>query len=421
MLPKVVIFILFLAGLGASLKILFNSYRWIRTMESDSLPARENYRSRLRFECLRGIQDSEEKQRIWALTWGREIKDFSEELALLDAFLGELKQLQGQDLKVFHALLRIFLTHIEKRKIADWRVFDALFPKLLDWNYEMHSVRYGFTGSRPNGYGLILETRHVLNKLIGECAKVALKNGGSYPLFESLHKHVSLLGNVPTDKKQQAVQYLVTLFAVFCPEYFENIGLSGESDDIWRSFFPQKWKVTAANLKDSLVAQIWWVDFCRWSQERIVNVKTDYDPVLEAVSRELFPETDPICWADILRFLFSPWTNDERIASILKVKSNFGFAGRVGVIDDAEWTPEIDLSKVRAANKDLFENTIELAMLVGGTEFSLQNLEKYLTDLEKHKGVPLAEHYRAIFEAMKLRLSGETGKGKKDGTGEEAK
>ena len=404
--PKVAIITLFLAGLGAALKILFNSYRWIRTIEIEDLPTRGSYRSRLRFECLREIKDFEEKKKIWALTWGREIKDLSEELTLLDVFLGELQQLQGKDLKGFHTLLRIFLNQLDKRKIADWRVFDALFPKLLEWHQIISGERYAPKEPMPKDFGLILETQNLLSGLFKQCVIEALKGRCAYPLFESLKKHiVPLSEKISKAKDQQIEKYLGSLFSTFCHVFFENIGLSPESDDIWREFFPSNWKVTTSNLKESFIARIWWGEFWRWGRERIVNVKSDYDPILEDVCRELFPKTDPIYWADILRFLFTPWVNDERVGSILKTKSNFGFVGRVSVSDNADWTSKIDLSKLSAPDKALFTDTIDLALLIGGDNFSIVNLEKYLKDLESYKDNPHAANFRDLFEAMMQKLS----------------
>lgn len=402
------IFILFLGGVAYSLKILLNSYKWIRTIELEDFPAKGSYRSRLRFECLREIKDFEEKKKIWALTWGREIKDLFEKLALLHMFLEELQQLQQKDLKGFHDLLRIFLNHLDKRKVADWWEFDALFPKLLDWYHIMSGERYKSKDPMPKeDFGLILSTQLVLDDLIKQCVVEAVKGKCAYPLFENLNKHLAPFSEkIAKAKDQQIEKYLENLFSTFCPVFFENIGLSPESDYVWQGgVFPNNWKITTSGLKDSFMARLWWSEFCRWGRERIFNVKnSDYDEPLEMISRELFPETDPILWADVLRFLFTPWVNDQRIKSVLNTKSNFGFIGRISV-SDTEWTPEVDLSKETVKDKLLFDNTVALTFLLGGANFNAENLKKYLDEISNYADNPHGAQYKHLFEAMLLKLN----------------
>ena len=404
------IFILFLAGTAYCLKILFSSYKWIRAIEIEDLSAKGSYRTRLRFECLREIKDFEEKKKIWALTWGREIKDLFERLALQQVFLNELQQLQERNLKGFHDLLRIFLNHLDKRKVADWREFDALFPTLLDWYHIMSGERYESKDPKSmEDFGLIMSTQHVLSELIKQCVIEAVKGNCAYPLFENLKKHVApFSGKESKAKDQRTERYLGNLFSTFCPIFFENIGLSPESNYIWQGgVFPDNWKITTSTLKDSFIAKAWWVEFCRWGRERIFNVKkSDYDEPLEIISRELFPETDPILWADVLRFLFTPWVNDQRVKSVLNAKSNFGFIGRT-TISDAEWTPEVDLSEETVNDKLLFNNTVALAFLVGGNNFNTKNLKKYLNEISSYTDNPHSAQYKCLFEAMLSKLNSE--------------
>jgi len=395
---------LFLCGVLYCAKILVNSYRWIRTIETEGLPGQKNYRAELRLKCLREIADSEEKKKIWFLTWGQEIKDLQEELTLLEIFLKELEQLQTSKPKEFYVLLKIFLDCLGRRRVADWRELDLLFSKLLAWHYSLYMDRHQFKEKQPDNFGLILETQHVLSECVSQCVVVSLKGRSSYPLFKNLQKHVQAISDkTPNSADSGEAQYLDDFFSMLTPVLFENIGTSSESYDIWSQFFPNAWKITPTTLKSSLVPRILWGDFWRWSRERIMKPIPEYDVSLETVSRELFPRTDPILWADILRFLCLSWVNDDGIGSILRAKRNFGLIGRISATFAAEWTAEIDISKELAFDETLFEETIELALMVGGSEFSAENLNKYLTDLEKYPNDPNAVSYKAIFEKMQQR------------------
>lgn len=396
----VVISCLFVLGVSYCAKVLINAYKWIRTIETEDLPGPRNYRAELRLECLKEITNFEEKKKIWHLTWGQDIKDLQEELTFLEIFLKDLARLHTENPKEFYALLRIFLNGLDKRRLSDWREFEMLFPNFLSWHYAISLERHLFKGKRPDNFGLVLETQNVLSECISRCVVDALKGRGAYPMFEVLEKHV---GPIAVEASKQtdsdSARYLSSFFSTLAPALFENIGTSGESYDIWEHFFPNAWKITPANLKGSIVPRLLWADFWRWSRERIIKPVSDYDVALETVSRELFPQADPIVWADILRLLCLPWYNNDRIGSILKAKKNFGMIGRVRTFA-AEWTSDIDISKELEFDETLFDDTAELALMIGGTEFSPEKLTAYLSELAKHQEDPHAASYKAIFERM---------------------
>lgn len=396
---NIIIFILFLIGLIYSIKILFNSYKWIRAIESEEFPARISYRTKLRFECLRAIKDYDEKRKIWALTWNREIKDLIDELDFLNEFLQNLQKVEEKP-KEFCGLLKIFSDFLEKRRITDWRVFDILFPNMLEWHYKFSDKRYKGKDENNKDFGEILETQHILNNIITDCVVKALKGKCSYLLFENLKKYAKpFLQLISEHKDAKAEKYIQNLFSgAICRIFFDNIALSEESHDIWDAFFPRDWKITAENLNNSYVARIWWKEFQRWAMLRIINPQTEYDEPVEMISRELFPDTDPILWADVLRFLFTPWINNQRMKSVLNAKFNFGFVGRL--YDSAEWTADIDLSKTTVQDEIFLKNTINLALLIGGDNFSVKNLESYLKELEQYPDNPHTKSYQVLFESM---------------------
>src|SRR5690606_30376968 len=72
-LLKLILFIFFLGGTGYLMKILTNTYRWIKTVETGYEHHTSNFRSVLRQRYLNENSNLSEKEKIWALTWRKEI------------------------------------------------------------------------------------------------------------------------------------------------------------------------------------------------------------------------------------------------------------------------------------------------------------------------------------------------------------
>ncbi len=379
---NIIIFVLFCIGVIYCIVVLYNIYKWIKAIEIEGLNF-YNYRTKLRIEYLKNIKNSSEKKSIWNLIFKNNNKDMQEELVFLDIFVNQIKQMI-EDNKFKEALefIKIFSREINNLSISDWREFDLLFPFLLNWHFD-NSIQYN-----TNDKGLVFETKSVLEKCILKFIVAALHDGTSYLLFEYLKKHVEKI-NISEPNKEK---YLFHFFSIVSPVLFENIKSSPEDYDIWDEFFPSEWKITLSNLKTNNFAPLLWENFWSWSRNRIINPTLEYDFILEDVARELFPETDPILWADVLRFLCLPWYNDDRIGSIIKQKKNFGMVGRV--ISH----PSRDINKI------ILNNTIELALFIGNNQFTEEKLVKYLTELDKYSGNYSAENYKVIFKEMLERI-----------------
>ncbi len=173
--------------------------------------------------------------------------------------------------------------------------------------------------------------------------------------------------------------------------FFENIENSPEKYDIWEHYFPRQWKITKNNLtnKENIISRISLHEFLNWAQERIWRVEEDFDRALDDVSRNIFPEVEPVLWARILTFVFYPYS-ENRVKSVIERPWNFGSARRVIVYSGYPENNEEKLWKKMSAMKRSAEeieikNTFELTYFLFPDQFLKEKLEEYIKNLKELK------------------------------------
>ena len=173
-------------------------------------------------------------------------------------------------------------------------------------------------------------------------------------------------------------KYIEDLLSRFCSLFFtimETIKSPMRREDIWNSF-PDEWKITKDNYKRYLESRIFWRYFIiKWVRPRIQYSKKDYDEFLDEVIKNLFPEVEPMSWAGILLFVYSPYAPEKgRIRSIIEKKWHFGryIGAEVSSKEAEKWLSEQS------------KKTYELALLLfKDTDiFTKENLEKYIKELK---------------------------------------
>jgi hypothetical protein len=136
----------------------------------------------------------------------------------------------------------------------------------------------------------------------------------------------------------------------------------------------------------------------------MMTEKKEWDKDLEEISKELFPNVDPITWAKIYTFVVRPWS-DSRVKSVINRGVNFGYAGRVvsGWGDDFE----SNFSKIYEAE---LESTFDLAMyLFGNRVFTKENLNSWIAELQTLEYPEDSDEFKrkqvwsGIFQALKKR------------------
>lgn len=372
------LFSVFVAGVWLILKILIDSYHWLRTLNSDSADDRD-YRSRLRKEYLTESGDWHEKEKIWSMTWGSKIESTVAERNLIKTFFKHLEiQIDNGDYDYASRYIRGFSEHLEQRTLIDWVIFGDSFQKILDLNYASHQKRLGDSEvqSRMSYDEYILDS--TLMKLVDKYTLAAVQKGPAYLFFEYLEKHV----------KDKEVSYLKRLFLhSICRQFFANVADSNEQYDIWgdtygRGYFPASWKTTKATFldRDNHVAHIWLDQFMHWAQSRIQRSDTEekFDKQLDEAASSLFPSVDPHVWSWILTLLMRPWSGN-RMKALIDGSTSFGIVGRIFSGDYGSWEKmhEHHIQAVREQEEDTFE----LAKLMFPGEFTKKKIEGHLDEL----------------------------------------
>ena len=124
-------------------------------------------------------------------------------------------------------------------------------------------------------------------------------------------------------------------------------------------------------------------EFLRWTQKRIFKRKEKFDKKLDDVSSSLFPEVEPIMWAKILTLLARPWTNNDRMKSLVENGRNFGLTSRI-MVGDFEST-EKSSEKLHQDMRSQEDATLELALILFKHEFTKEKLSAFIADLKKLK------------------------------------
>lgn len=159
--------------------------------------------------------------------------------------------------------------------------------------------------------------------------KVLLKDGhGPYQLFSAFKKHINeceqKLDKIEDEKaKERYWNYIIGLFASFCPTFFNEINKSPSSHGIWDHDFPREWKVTSNN-KNSKISRVVLHEFIQWSIDRIFkdSDNEDFDKDLTEVINGIFPDVHSSLFTAFLMLFFS-----SEVRYAIEKKPNFFILG----------------------------------------------------------------------------------------------
>jgi hypothetical protein len=353
--------------------ILINSYHWLKGKKFN-----------LRFDYLKKVDDLNDMEDSWRSVWETKDVNTQNERDFFKIFTAVIdKSFESQ--KTVFKLLSDFTTFIEKRSTSFLLVFREVLPKVLDWHFKTWGKEQVYLQKNDKSdkwlyYNALLRN---IEELIGKIEERALKEGDGYSFFQDFKKHVSE-HKEEIDSVDKKTYYIEELFGVFYQIYFENTSTS--KGDIWRHNFPKEWKITKANLESQIEARISFNNFLSWAGERIQSVKEEFDDKLDDVSRNLFPELEPLAWARILIFLYSPY-GEIRVKSMIERAWNFGRGRSRGYSFSVE-EDEKEVEKRMKQMVELQENTekektFEFASLLFKQQFSKEKLEKYIADINQ--------------------------------------
>ncbi len=396
-------------GILLVIKIITNVYYWIKGNVLD-----------FRFSYLRKLKGHNNLEIAWNSIWQAKNINIQNEKIFFKIFSFAIDQLlvpTKKNLKTISKLLNDFNNYIDNREVFFLVDAKDVFPKILEWHFKVWQKKYMYLGKKIDldKFANYSEILRVLDySILRNIEERSLKGIEAFSFFSHFKRHVENYKKefIESGKKHY---YISSLFNIFYQVFFKNIAKSSERDAIWENCFPKEWKITKYNYedKDNIISKISLTKFLQWAQIRIWQVKEDFDLDLDEVSKNLFPEVEPILWARILIFIFSPY-GDDRMKSIIERSWTFGIIGRFRTYSgDIESSKEESREKMDKSMQSEVEeetkNTFELAYLLFKKEFSKENLEKYIKSLKelKYKEEPIKEKKRLellnIFhEMMKL-------------------
>jgi hypothetical protein len=391
------LFFVFVGGVIYLVKILFNSYRWIKNDIVQRNHNSVNFRDFLRgkyHEEISNLTDAE-RETVWILTWRKEISNTVYERSLIKKFTENIDILaEEKNYSLLKRYLENFLAHIDKRALYDGIVYENLFGGLIKWYFLLcDSAKEQDTKNNSVRF----EVEIIVSTLIEKCVLSALKKRTSSVLFRKLKKEIE-------GKDEECVKKL--LARSICRVFFDNIADSQEQLDIWGHYFPEEWKITKETQgdKENFISKIWLNEFIQWAQNRIGKTKNEFDKNLDEVSSKLFPSVEPMLWAKILTLLVRPWSGSDRMKSLVEQGTNFGYTGRVLV--EFFGSTEKSSKRLHGQDKAQEDSTLELALILFGNEFTKEKLQDYISDLKRLKYAKETQeearqkYLEAIFEKM---------------------
>lgn len=355
---KIVELILWAIGIYYMITILKRSYEWMKT---------DRFKSR--FKYLKNLTSQVDIKESWRSLWESENVGILNEIEYFSLFSKKIDELMLEnkiDIKtdLLLQLLNDFREYLENRSPIVLCIREEVFPKLLTWHFKIWKIEQDLL-KRPEqdqylGYwSSYYEILHVLDSIISGIEKTAVPFRHILKVFNYIDNHVI------SNKTEN--EYIVQLFSYVADFLLNKIEHFENKEEVWKSV-PPSWRITASKLNskdEGLIPRIISRQFARWAQTRINQLNAEYDETLDLVTRELFPEVDPIKWARILLFSLSGYPPDNRIPYIVERPRNFGIIGRLSSII-----------------KEQEDRTFELAILLFPNDYSSGNLKKYVHELE---------------------------------------
>ncbi len=334
-----------------------------------------------RISYLKSLTTVKDLEIVWRSVWETENIDTQKEKQCFEIFSSVIdKMLQNtckeNSLKSISNFLSNFSLFIKHRPI-NFLFSQEVFPKILEWHYTVWAKQQHLLGKEnlQKEWAHYSEVLRFLDTLMAIIEERALKEHvESYLFFHYLNQHCGVYKNHQ--------EYLSHLLDNFYRIFFEHIHESPGRHSIWMHYFPAEWKITKNNLEkeNNSITLISLANFLHWASERIFGAKEKYDFVLDDANRNLFPEVDPITWAELIIFVLSPYDPANRIRSIINKPWSFGFIGRTKIFVGEE--PDY-----RKSHETELRNTFELLYTVAKfqplfNQFSEENLKIYISELK---------------------------------------
>lgn len=284
--------------------------------------------------------------------------------------------------EIIQKLFLIFQVNFENRSLCG--IFTSNFwKKFLEWHLKLWKKYY--SPSRSTYINTFHRLKNnfdiIFRKVLSEESPTNL-----YDFFDKFVRHINENVEEKIEVKGKEKYYVEKFLRDFCNILFEEACKLPRHHEIW-DLIPYEWKITAKNLKEKIIPGIFFNNFYRWAYNRIVSATEEkYDKCLDKVAYNLFPETEPRIWAEILTFALSGYEPENRVKSFIERPRTFGWIDR----NKAYWVSsekrEEEINELfKKEEEEQWKNTIELLKTIEhifGDTFSKENIEKYLKEIE---------------------------------------
>ncbi len=273
------------------------------------------------------------------------------------------------NLKLAFKLTGDFKKNLNKRS-SIFLSYNAL-PKILEWSVLVWRKDMELLGKGQDTLELWSEYSQLLMQLDGifsDLENMVLTNNTMdvYDFFHNLEIHTTKYKDEKEKVKDKDERFYVEhLLQVFYRDFFNKVDDSPNRYHIWKSYFPDSWKIRSSTVLNNVFQRITLSEFLQWTAERISKAKDkDFDRALNEASEELFPEVDPIWWSAILILTLSPYDPNARIKYVIEMPWTFGLGERIRVLDGyAENTPENEakqMAQIRSLYAEDKKQTVEM-------------------------------------------------------------
>lgn len=374
---RVLTIVAWILGIFFAVSKLKNLYSWIR-----------GNRFYYRFLYLTESTINEEAEDLWRSVWEAEKINRQNENHFFAIFKEKVDGVFVRDilfeLEILLKLIQDFEKLISKRDILSLTSQNDIFPELLRWHYLSWQKEYSYIGDHDdiNKFGVYSSISDTLDQILKKIMERSLNSNFSYGFFKLNEDHINLHKEDKITKGTNTFNYLQAFLSVFFSRFFDLIEKSDQRYDIWEHYFPASLKL-GINVTTELPAGISLHEYLRWATDKIRSTENkDYDPDLDEVSSEMFPDTDPVLMSIMLTLLMRSWGGEGRMKSLVEHPRKFGFIGRMfswtGSINDHVDTDSLFGEQI----KTQLGYTINLLCTVFPHEFSEEKIDKYIQELE---------------------------------------
>ena len=385
-LIRIIIFILWAVGVWLVVSTLSKSYNWIR-----------KGKFQYRFNYLKKIKNGSELEDLWRSVWEtsgtnsqNEIEFFKIFSVLVDKLYLDKENIVN--LNLVAKLLNDFQIFVKKRSFIFLTAKDDVFQKVLEWHFTTWQREYEYMIREDklnefSGYGNISS---ILDSIVRSVTERALKDEMAYGFFKLIETHIESHKKDFVINAPHLYSYVESFLAVFYNSFFSNIENARDRFDIWQHYFPKSWLVTKENItdKENAPARVTMNNFFIWAQNRIKLPKKgemEFDTILDSVSREMFPTTEPFFWATMLTLLMRAWGDNDRMQTLVEYPRSFGYVGRIHMSWYEDHDDDKAIEEVRINRDNEIENSIKLLLTLFPYEFTKEKLDEYIAELESFK------------------------------------